>query len=88
MTDHAPHRHGHPQSRQGAPATASPANAAALPALGFPAPVCVVVHPIFAEGSFRDLAAVTATDAVAHPSNALPLAPLIAAHLASLSPTP
>lgn len=65
--------------------------ASLLPLLGFPPPVCVVVHPIFADASFRDLAAVTSrvvsTDAIEHPSNAIPLAPLIAAHLASLSRT-
>ena len=60
-----------------------------LPSLGFLPPVCVVVHPIFADDAYQDLAAVTAhvvsTDAVIHPSNAIALAPLIAAHLARLS---
>ncbi len=64
--------------------------ASLLPALGFPPPACVVVHPIFADASFRDLAPVTSrvvsTDSVAHPTNAIPLAPLIGAHLAGLAP--
>lgn len=63
--------------------------AALLPSLGFPPPVCVVVHAIFAEDAYQDLAAVTArvvsTDAVAHRTNAIGLAPLVAAHLRSLS---
>ena len=62
--------------------------AALLASLGFPPPICVVVHAIFAEDAYRDLATVTArvvsTDAVTHPSNAIALSPLVASHLASL----
>ena len=56
-----------------------------LTQLGFAAPVCAVVHPLFAEDAFARLSAVCArvisTDAVNHASNAIPLAPLLAAAL-------
>lgn len=52
---------------------------------GFPAPVCAVVHPLFAEDAFARLSSVcsriVSTDAVTHPTNAIPLAPLLAGAL-------
>lgn len=49
---------------------------------GFAAPVCAVVHPLFAEDAFARLSAacarIVSTDAVTHVSNAIPLAPLLA----------
>jgi ribose-phosphate pyrophosphokinase len=48
---------------------------------GLSAPTCVVVHALFAEDAFARLSAVTdrvvSTDAVAHVSNAIPLAGLL-----------
>ncbi|MBS0247342.1 MAG: ribose-phosphate pyrophosphokinase [Rhizobiaceae bacterium] len=56
-----------------------------LPLQGFAMPVCAVVHGIFAEDSFSRLQAVSqkivSTDSVAHVSNAISLAPLVAAAL-------
>lgn len=53
---------------------------------GLGAPVCVVVHPLFAEDSFATLSAlcvrVVSTDSVAHASNRIALAPLLASALA------
>ena len=52
---------------------------------GFPPPVCVVVHPLFAEDAYARVSAVcgrvASTDAVTHASNAIPLASLLAAAL-------
>jgi len=49
---------------------------------GLGAPVCVVVHALFADGAFADLSSladrIVSTDSVAHPSNAIPLAGLLA----------
>lgn len=49
---------------------------------GFPRPVCVVVHPLFAGDAFERLSKVAAqvisTDAVPHPSNRIPVAGLLA----------
>ncbi|WP_342640245.1 ribose-phosphate pyrophosphokinase [Rhodoligotrophos ferricapiens] len=56
-----------------------------LPLQGFAMPVCAVVHGIFAEDSFSRLQTVSqnivSTDSVVHPSNAVSLAPLVAAAL-------
>lgn len=52
---------------------------------GFPPPVCVVVHPLFAGDGFDQLRAVSSqvvsTDTVPHPSNAISVAALLAASL-------
>lgn len=54
---------------------------------GFARPVCAVVHGVFAEDSYERLEAIASRivscDSVAHPSNAIGLAPLVAAALAS-----
>lgn len=54
---------------------------------GFAAPVCVAVHPLFADDAFALLQAaaqrLVSTDAIAHPSNAIGLAPLFAHALAA-----
>lgn len=61
------------------------AGCAELRRQGFPAPVCVVVHALFAGDAFAlvsDAAArVVSTDTVSHPSNAITVVPLIAAAL-------
>jgi ribose-phosphate pyrophosphokinase len=53
---------------------------------GFGKPVCAVVHPIFAENSYQRLrqaaSAIVSSDSIEHPSNAIPLAPLVATALA------
>lgn len=53
-----------------------------LSAAGFAPPVCVAVHPLFAEGALGTLSAavarVVSTDSVPHGTNAITLAPLIA----------
>lgn len=58
-----------------------------LPAQGFARPVVAVVHGIFAEDSYERLAPlcgrIVSTDSVVHESNAISLAPLIAAGIAS-----
>lgn len=50
---------------------------------GYPAPVCVSVHALFAEAAYADLQAVAADivtcDTVAHPSNRIPVAERLAA---------
>lgn len=55
---------------------------AALRKQGFPAPVCVVVHAVFAGDAFAEVTAaaarVVSTDTLHHPSNAIPVAGLIA----------
>jgi ribose-phosphate pyrophosphokinase len=52
---------------------------------GLAPPVCVVVHPLFAEDSYERLSAVCArivsTDSVVHESNGIALAPLLAGAL-------
>lgn len=52
---------------------------------GLAQPVCVAVHPLFAEDAYERLAAkaqrVVSTDAVPHASNQIPLTGLIADHL-------
>jgi ribose-phosphate pyrophosphokinase len=57
-----------------------------LEAQGFGKPVCVVVHPIFAGESYAQLSAaaarVVSTQTIVHPSNAIPVADLIARALA------
>lgn len=49
---------------------------------GFPAPICAVVHAVFAQGAYADLDQVTSgivsTDSIAHASNGIGLAPLVA----------
>lgn len=61
------------------------AAAQALQALGFEPPDCLVVHALFAEGAYEQVAAVTgrivSTDSVPHPTNGVGLAPLVAAAL-------
>lgn len=56
-----------------------------LRAQGLRAPICVVVHAVFADDAFADLAGVSdrvvSTDSVPHPSNAIPLASLLASAL-------
>lgn len=59
-----------------------------LAARGLARPVCAVVHPLFAGDAFARIQAVAARvvscDSVPHPSNAIPLAPLVAAALTAL----
>lgn len=58
-----------------------------LPQQGFALPVVAVVHAIFAEDAYPQLAQlcsrIVSTDAVRHQSNAIALAPLIAQALAT-----
>lgn len=60
-----------------------------LAARGMARPVCAVVHALFAGDAFARLQAVSARvvscDSVPHPSNAIPLAPLVAHVLAGLA---
>ncbi|MGA0542507.1 ribose-phosphate diphosphokinase [Neotabrizicola sp. VNH66] len=64
------------------------AAAGLLAARGMARPVCAVVHALFAGDAYPRLQAVAARvvscDSVPHPSNAIPLAPLVAAALAAL----
>ncbi|MFO7326196.1 MAG: ribose-phosphate pyrophosphokinase [Pseudomonadota bacterium] len=57
---------------------------------GFPRPVCVVVHALFGGDAFQMLSPlcgrIVSTDAVPHPTNAIALAPLIAAALRGPAP--
>ncbi len=57
-------------------------------AMGLPRPICAVVHALFAGDAFALLSEVAArvvsTDTVAHASNAVSVAPLIARHLNTL----
>jgi ribose-phosphate pyrophosphokinase len=57
-----------------------------LAAQGFAAPVCAVVHPLFAGDAYAALSAVAgrivSTDTAPHPSNGVSVAPLIAKALA------
>ncbi len=59
----------------------------ALVAEGFPRPVCVAVHALFAREALERLSTVAqrivSTDTVPHPTNAIPIAPLLAAALRS-----
>lgn len=58
-----------------------------LPLQGFRRPVCAVVHGVFAEDSYERLKAladrIVSSDSIPHESNAIRLAPLIAAAMAS-----
>jgi ribose-phosphate pyrophosphokinase len=58
-----------------------------LPLLGFPRPVCAVVHGVFAEDSYQRLKAysdrIVSSDSIPHESNAIWLAPLVASAIAS-----
>lgn len=58
------------------------AASAALRDRGFAPPVCVVVHALFGGDAFAAVSAVAgrvvSTDTIAHPTNAIPVAPLIA----------
>ena len=60
----------------------------ALRDLGFSAPLCIVVHAVFAERAYAEVSAAAArtvsTDTLAHESNAITVAPLIAEALANL----
>jgi ribose-phosphate pyrophosphokinase len=60
-----------------------------IPLQGFPRPVCVVVHGIFADESYQRLQAlaerVVSTDSVPHESNAIGLASLVANSIISSS---
>jgi ribose-phosphate pyrophosphokinase len=53
-----------------------------LTSQGLRPPVCVVVHPLFADDAFAELSSlaerIVSTDAVTHPSNGIPLAGLLA----------
>ena len=53
-----------------------------LTAQGLRPPVCVVIHPLFADDAFAELSSlaerIVSTDAVTHPSNSIPLAGLLA----------
>lgn len=64
------------------------AAAEALRARGFPPPLCVIVHAIFAGDAFAELSAVAAgivsTDTLTHASNAISVTSLIAGALATL----
>lgn len=58
---------------------------------GLAAPVCVAVHPVFAQTAFEDLRAAHVSDIVScdtiwHPSNRIPLAPAIAAGILMFLP--
>jgi ribose-phosphate pyrophosphokinase len=63
-----------------------------LAKLGMARPICAVVHALFAGDAYPRLQAVVARvvscDSVPHPSNAIPLAPLVAAALAALPERP
>lgn len=65
---------------------------AGLRAAGLPAPVCVVVHGLFADDAYAQLRATAArvvtTNAVAHPSNAIDLSALLAQAVAQYLPRP
>lgn len=58
-----------------------------LRAAGFPPPVCAVVHAVFAAGAWMDLAAaadrIVSTDAIAHETNGIGIAALVAEGLKS-----
>lgn len=68
------------------------AAAGLLAARGLPRPVCAVVHALFAGDAYIHLqevaARVVSCDSVAHPSNAIRLAPLVAAAMAVLPDRP
>lgn len=58
---------------------------------GLAAPVCVAIHPVFAQTAFEDLRAagageIVSCDTIRHPSNRIPLAAAIAASLRTLLP--
>lgn len=59
-----------------------------LQALGFPPPVCLAVHGVFAAGAFERLKGasqtVVTTDSIPHPSNGISIAHLLAAELKHL----
>ena len=51
-------------------------------AMGLQSPICVVIHPIFADDSYRKLqqrgvTKIVSCNSIPHPSNAIDLAPLI-----------
>lgn len=53
-----------------------------LKRLGLPPPICVAIHAVFAADAYEQLLAagaarVISTDAIVHPSNAIPIAPLL-----------
>lgn len=60
----------------------------ALRDAGFSPPICVVVHAVFARGAFAEVSGVAtrtaSTDTLAHVSNAITIAPLIAEALSNL----
>ncbi len=64
------------------------AASAALREQGFAPPLCIVVHAVFAEQAFADVSAAAvrtvSTDTLAHASNAITMAPLMAEALAAL----
>lgn len=68
------------------------AASAALRERGFPPPVCVVVHAVFAGEAHAEVAAASArtvsTDTRSHASNAITVTPLVAEALASLPDLP
>ena len=63
-----------------------------LPLQGFRRPVCAVVHGVFAEESYARLRGlidrIVSSDSIPHESNAIRLAPLIAATIGSAKETP
>jgi ribose-phosphate pyrophosphokinase len=56
---------------------------------GFAPPICLVVHPIFGRGAVASLTAagcrIVSSDTVAHPTNGISVAPLLAAGLAGIA---
>lgn len=65
--------------------------ARALRAQGLDAPVCAAVHAVFAPGAYASLLAagaarIVTTDTIAHASNAIPMAPAIAARCHGVVP--
>lgn len=60
-----------------------------LAAIGSPAPVCLVIHAVFAGNAYEDILAsgavrVVSTDSIPHPSNAISLGPLLATEMSCL----
>lgn len=55
---------------------------------GWPPPACCIVHALFAEGAHEALwdvaSRIVSTDTIAHPSNAIAMAPLLATPIANL----
>lgn len=61
-----------------------------LAAMGSPAPICLVIHAVFAGNAYEDILAsraarVVSTDSIPHPSNAIAIGPLLAGEMKSLT---